>query len=376
MNSKMETLQRNSFKTRVFQRAMRIANSLAALPNKITPPPFRLIQIGSAFWQSRALYVATELGIADIIGDREMTSDSISEKLNLHADYLYRLLRMLASIGIFEEHAEGSFRNNKLSHCLRSDSPQSVRDMVLLHNSPQMSHPWFRSLGPALRNGEIPFVQSHGKDLFDYLDHHPEFDALFTGAMEAVEAITGNDYLDDFDWNRFNRIIDVGGSNGSKAFSILKRHPKLTALVFDRPQVIAQAESCWRGKEQEAMLPRVTFSGGDMLKSIPAAKSERDLYLFMAIFHSMDDAQATQVLYNLRTACGPYHPTIAIVDMVAEARNINPTIASFDMQMLVGTSGRERTEKEWRALLKKSGFALQEIVSLRTFAKMLVATIY
>jgi hypothetical protein len=89
----------------------------------------------------------------------------------------------------------------------------------------------------------------------------------------------------------------------------------LTALVFDRPQVIAQAESYWHGKEQEAILPHVTFSGGDMLKSIPAAQSERDLYLFMAIFHSMDDAQATQILHNLRTACEPYQPTIAIVDM-------------------------------------------------------------
>jgi hypothetical protein len=140
--------------------------------------------------------------------------------------------------------------------------------------------------------------------------------------------------------------------------------------------VIRRATSYWQEKEQKDILSRITFSGGDMIKSIPKANSERDLYLFMAIFHGMDDAQATLVLRNLRTACGSHRPTIAIADMVAETENINPTIASFDMQMLIGTRGRERTEKEWRALLKKSGFALQEIVSLRTFAKMLVVNIY
>ncbi|MGD9000109.1 MAG: methyltransferase [Granulosicoccaceae bacterium] len=370
----MGALQRNGFKVRMFQRAMRFANVLATLPSKLVPPPFRLMQIGSAYWQSRALYVAAELGVADTIGDGEMTSDAIADALHLHADYLYRLLRMLASIGVFEECGERRFCNNKLSHCLRSDSPKSVRDIVLLHNSPEMSRPWFEALGPALRNGEVPFVQCHGEELFDYLDHHPEFDAGFTGAMDSVEALTGIDYLDDFDWGRFERLIDVGGSNGSKSLAILKRNPGLKALVFDRPQVIENAAAGWRGKVDAELLSRVTFSGGDMLESIPPAHSERDIYLFIAIFHGMDDAQAEKVLANLRTACGPHRPAIAIIDCVAEAQHIDPTVASFDMQMLIGTRGRERTEAEWRALLKRGGFALQEIVALRTFARLLVVS--
>lgn len=371
----MGVLQRNGLKVKLFQRAVRFANALASLPNKLVPPPFRIIQIGSVYWQSRALYVATELGVADAIRDDEIASDEIAKRLNLHADYLYRLLRMLASIGVFEECGERRFRNNKLSHCLRSDSPQSVRKMVLLHNSPEMSHPWFESLGPALRNGEVPFVQSHGEELFDYLDHHPEFDALFTGAMESVEALTGTEYLDDFDWSRYERLIDVGGSNGSKTLAILKRHPQMRALVFDRPQVIENAADYWRDKVDTELLARVTFRGGDMLESVPAARSERDIYLFVAVFHGMGDTQAEKILANLRTACGPHRPTIAIIDCVAEAQRIDPTVASFDMQMLIGTRGRERTEAEWRALLERGGFALQEIVLLRTFARLLVVNV-
>ena len=371
----MSTLQRNSFKIKMFQYATRFANTLASLPNKMIPPPFRLIQIGSAYWQSRALYVATDLGVADIIGNKEVMSDKIAEKLKLHADYLYRLLRMLASIGVFEECVERCFRNNKLSHCLRSDSPQSVREMILLHNSPEMTRPWFEALGPALYNGEVPFVQSHGEEFFDYLNHNPKFDTLFTGAMESVEALTGNSYLDDFDWGRFDRLIDIGGSNGNKSLAILKQHPKMHALVFDRPQVIKNAATNWSYKVDAELLTRVTFIGGDMLKTIPTAQSERDIYLFISIFHGMGDAQAKKILSNLRTACIPHSPTIVIIDCVAEAQHINPTIANFDMQMLIATQGRERTEAEWCFLLKQAGFALQEIISIRTFARLLVVNV-
>ena len=356
----------------MFQRAIRFANTLAALPNKLVPPPFRLIQLGSAYWQSRALYVATKLGIADVIGDNEIASDNIALKLDLYADYLYRLLRMLASIGVFEESRERHFRNNKLSHCLRDDYPQSVRDMVLLHNSPEMSHPWFEALEPAMHNGEVPFVKYHGEELFDYLDHHHKFDGLFTRAMESVEALTGTDYLGDFDWGRFDCLIDVGGSNGSKALTILKHFPKLQALVFDRPQVVENAMDNWHDKIDVDILNRISFSGGDMLEKIPKAHSEHDIYLFIAIFHGMDDTQAEKILKNLRTACGMHRPTIAIIDCVAEAQNIDPTIASFDMQMLIGTRGRERTEAEWQALFEQGGFVLQEIISLRTFARVLI----
>lgn len=371
----MGTLQRNGLKARMFQRAMRFANALASLPNKLVPPPFRLIQIGSAYWQSRALYVAADLRVADAIGGDEIASDEIAERLKLHADYLYRLLRMLASIGVFEACGERRFRNNKLSHCLRSDSPQSVREMVLLHNSPEMSRPWFEALGPALRNGEVPFVQSHGEELFDYLDHHPKFDALFTGAMASVQALSGTDYLDDFDWGRFNRLVDVGGSNGSKALAILQRHSHMRALIFDRPQVSENAAAEWRDKVDAELLARATFTGGDMLETIPPAESECDIYLFIAIFHGMDDAQAEKILKNLRTACGPHRPTIAIIDCVVEAQHIDPIVASIDMQMLIGTRGRERTEAEWHALLERGSFALQEIVSLRTFARLLVVNV-
>lgn len=368
----MGTLQKNGFKVKMFARAMGFANWLASIPNKLIPPPFRLIQIGSAYWQSRALHAAASLGLADAIGDEAISTGDIAGALKLHEDPLYRLMRMLSSIGVFEEVSHRVFRNSKISNSLRIDNPQNVRDMVLMHNSDVMTRPWTEALLPGIRSGETPFAQIHGQTLFDYMDDHPEFDALFARAMDAVEGLTGLDYLHDFDWSRFDRLIDVGGSKGVKALSILKANPHLEAVVFDRQQVIDTAETFWKERGESKALERVQFVGGDMFESIPPARSERDIYLCVAVFHGVSDEDAGRVLANLRQAFGNEHPTLVVVDMVAQEHGIDPNVASFDMQMLVNTHGRERTRSEWQALFERNGFRLREVVDVRTFAKFIV----
>ncbi len=369
----MQSLQRNRFKVKMFARVVGLANWLATLPNKLTPPPFRLMQIGSAFWQSRALYVAADLGVADEIGEGVKDSGEIAKALSLHQEYLYRLLRMLCSIGVFEEIAPRMFRNNRLSNYLRSDHPQSVRDMVLMHNSEVMARPWYESLAASIRSGETPFVKTHGQELFTYMDRHAEFDTLFARAMDAVESLTGLDYLHDFDWSRFERLIDVGGSKGAKAMAILRNNPQLEALVFDRPQVIATAEAFWHQQGTAELLLRVDFASGDAMKEIPPARSERDIFLCMALFHALGDEDAHRVLANISRAIGSTGATLLIVDTVAAEVGIDPNVAAFDMQMLIGTHGRERTLSEWQMLLEDGGFSIREVVAVRTFARFIVA---
>lgn len=366
----MPSLQANRFKVRLYQQVLKLANKIQAIPAKLTPPPFRLLQISSAFWQSRALYVATRLQIADALAEQTLTTQALAKQLHLHEDHLYRLLRMLAALGIFQETAAGYFKNSAASHYLRIDHPQSIRAMILLHNSPEMSSPWFEALEDSLRTGSIPFKQQHGAELFAYLDTHSEFDQLFSAAMSSVKHLTGNEFLQDFKWDEFKRLIDVGGSTGHKTLSILQTHPQLTALVFDRPQVVAQAD--WQGKFPAEVLARLQFQGGNMFVSLPPAESEQDLYVFSAIFHSLSDIQGKQVLANLKQACGAYKPWVVIADLVVAESQTDSTIASFDMQMLMGTQGRERTLSEWQSLFADSGFSLVEVFELRTFAKFLL----
>lgn len=368
----MESLQKNKIKVALYRGLLRFAGGLANIPNKVTPPPFRLIQLGSAFWHSRALYAATKLGLADALGDGVKTTAELADELGLYQGHLYRLMRMLASLGIFTETEPAVFKNSAMSHYLRADYPNNVRAMILMHNSPAMIKPWVESLEPCIRNGKTPFVEANGAELFQYMDGDPAFDRLFSQAMDTVEALTGDAYLDDFDWSLFDRIIDVGGSRGAKSLAILRRQPHLRALVFDRPAVIEDARSFWKNKVEESLLERIEFVGGDLLESVPVPQSGRNIYLFMAVFHGFGDPDARQVLENVRRAIGSGSATVLIVDAVAAERGIDANTAAFDMQMLIGTRGRERTLPEWSALAADGGFSIREVVDVRTFAKFIV----
>lgn len=367
------SLQKNAGAVRRFGRLLKFSAWLQAIPNKVTPPPFRLIQLGSAFWQSRILYVATRLDIASLLADDELSCEEIAERASANPDATCRLARMLAAMGIFDEVSPHRFRNNKLSNHLRTDHPQNVRAMILMHNSEVMSRPWYEQLEAGVRAGQAPFELTHGQGLFDYMDSHSEFDALFTQAMDTVEALTGDSYATDFDWGRFDRLIDVGGSRGAKSVTILKHHPDLKALVVDRAQVIDGAMAFWQRQLEPAITARLEFSAGDALAVVPTAASEKDIYLLSAVLHGFDDESAVRILRNLAQAAGETGACIAVLELVMPDFGADLACASFDMQMFMGTHGRERTQTEWRQLFKQAGLQLDEVVGLRSLVKILVA---
>lgn len=244
--------------------------------------------------------------------------------------------------------------------------------MILMHNSPEMSRPWFEQLEQAVRNGDTPFRLTHGQELYAYQDDHPEFNALFASAMDSVEALTGDSFATDFDWSRFDRVIDIGGSKGSKSITILKRHPHLRALVVDRAQVVQGAAQYWRGREDPALLERLSFQAGDLLESVPQATGDEDIYLLSGVLHGFDDGTCIKALSNLAKGSADTGAPIALLEMVMPEERADLAGASFDMQMFMGTRGRERTLAEWQRLFDRSGVMLQEIVALQSFAKILV----
>lgn len=365
------TLQRNAGAVRWLAKAMRFAGRLQNLPNAMTPAPFRVMQISSAFWQSRALYVAACLDVAGVLADAAVPVPALAERVAADPDALARLLRMLAALGVFEETAPGIFRNNTLSAVLRDDHPQSVRPMVLMHNSEAMSRPWFEQLENGVRRGQPPFELSHGAELYDWMAAQPDFEAQFARAMDCVEALTGDSFVTDFDWRRCTRVIDLGGSRGAKALAILRHHPGLTAVVVDRAPVVAAARRHWADHPVPGS-ERLAFQAGDLFAAVPPARDAGDVYLLAAVLHGYDDARCARILANVATAVADSGAHVAVLEMVLPETGADLAGASFDMQMFMATRGRERTLPEWRALCADGGLALAEVVGLRPFGNILV----
>lgn len=365
------TLQLNSGAVRRFAKVMKFGTWLQSIPNKVTPAPFRLVQIGSAYWQSRALFVAARLDVATTLGTETLDTSALAGRVGANPDALGRLMRMLAAIGVFEECTPMVFRNNKLSNCLRTDDPQSVRAMILMHNSEAISRPWFEQLEAGIRSGTPPFRLSHGEDLFDYLDHHANFDREFSEAMDSVEALAGDGFATDLDWGRFERVIDVGGSRGAKSLAILKRHPKLSALVVDRSQVVVEALQYWAHHPTDGV-ERLHFQAGDLFEELPVATGPKDIYLLSAVLHGFDNSLCIRALQKLREAIVGNGARVALLEMVVPETGADIACVSFDMQMFVGCRGRERTLSEWQKVIQASKLILEEVVHLRSLGSILV----
>jgi hypothetical protein len=360
------SLQRQAWQAHAFAWASGLVQCLQRATQALTPPPFRLMQFGSAFWQSRALYVATQLDLASVLGDGRLLPAELAQRVGADAEALARLVRLLAAIGIFEVDRQGRIGNNRASQPLRGDHPQCVRHMVLMHNSPGMSRPWFETLEAGVRQGRVPFELCHGHDLLTQLNQQPDQDALFAQAMDEVEALGGDSFATAFNWRAFDRLIDVGGNRGAKAATILRRHPHLQALVVDRAQVVAQAQAA--GGHQG-----LQFEVGDVLAGpLPAARSDRDAYLLSAVLHGFDDDSCVQALGRVRQAVGQSGASIVLLELIVPEHNADLASANFDVQMYMATRGRERTRTQWQALIERSGLRWTETVALASLGSMLV----
>ncbi len=175
--------------------------------------------------------------------------------------------------------------------------------------------------------------------------------------MDSVEKLAGDGFATDQDWDRFDRPIDLGGSRGSKALTILKHHPQLSALIVDRPQVIEEAEPYWADHPTPG-IDRLRFQSGDLLDSIPFASDPQDIYPLSAVLHAFDDATCVRLMRQLGAAMDDSGACAAVLKMVVPETGADVASASFDMQMLVGCRGRERPLSEWKSLIQAGGLAL------------------
>ncbi|AWF80997.1 methyltransferase [Microbulbifer sp. A4B17] len=368
-----KSMQRNRILNWIFQRASNTIYSICNIPNILVPPPFRVMQIGSLFWQSRCLYAAARLNVADYIESGVVPIEKLANDCGADKEYLYRLMRMLCAMGIFKEVKARHFSHNRNSEVLRSDASNSVKSMVLMHNSPEFSMPWFNEFEKHIKEGSVPFEGIYAQEMFDYMNDNPSVSSLFSDAMDTVDNLTGLQYLQDFDWRIFDRIIDLGGAKGSKSASILSLYTHISAVVVDRGNVEVSAREYWKNMLSDSVEERLDFFSADIIKDmLPVSISDKDVYLCTAVFHLLSDCKAKILLENIYSSMQEYHATLIIVDAVLPEKGTDLNLAAMDMQMLMGTRGRERTAREWGQLFSESPFYLFETVCVRTFAKLMV----
>ena len=312
-----------------------------------------MLQIISGFWISRAVYVIAKLGIPDLLKSGPKTAEELAAATRTHAPSLYRVLRALASVGVLESH-DRQFAQTPLSETLGTDAPGSLRWFTVSELG-QEHYPAWGNLMQSVRTGEIAFDHFFGVDVWGYFQRNPEDAAVFNDSMTAVTAAANQEIMTKYDFSGFKKVVDVGGGHGGLITSILKNNSHVRGVLFDAPQVIEGA----RPKiEAAGLADRCETVSGDFFKSVPAGG---DAYVMKWIIHDWDDQKAVTILRNCRNEMQP-NGKLILVDCVVPETN-EPHFSKFiDLNMLVMTGGKERTEEEFEELLADAGFKLLRVI--------------
>src|SRR5262245_45055445 len=245
-------------------------------------------QLIRGYWTTQAIFVAAELRIADLLAERPRSPEDLGKQAGVKGDMLYRVLRALASIGIFAEDADGRFYLTPLAETLRGDSGQ--RAYARLHGQ-ELYRSW-GTLLDAVRSGDAGFGLAFGMPAFEYFSKNPDRGAVFDKAMTGHHGAEADPMLEAYDFSQFKEIVDVGGGNGSLLMSILTRHSEMRGVLFDLPRVVDRARPAI---ESASVGGRCTIVGVDFLESVPGGA---DVYLLRHIVHDWRDQDAAIILRN------------------------------------------------------------------------------
>ncbi len=308
-----------------------------------------MLNLITSYRVTQAIYVVAKLGIADLLKDGPKGSQELANCTGTNAAAVYRILRALASIGIFKEVKHDLFELTPLGESLRSDVPGSMRAWAIMVGKEHHWQAWGHLLYSA-QTGKPAFNHVFGMGPFEYYNQNPQAGQIFQEALKGLTEVVNSEILSSYDFSSIQKIVDVGGGQGSLLTGILKANPKMRGVLFDQPSVI-----------EKAVVPieddRCEVVGGDFFCSVPKGG---DAYILKHIIHDWDDESSVRILKNCYEAMSE-KGKLLVVEMVIPDDD-TPFYGKFlDLEMLVGYTGKERTADEYRNLFAKAGFKLTQI---------------
>jgi hypothetical protein len=317
-------------------------------------PAMRLMQmIWPGAMASQAIYTAAKLDIAGALQSGPKRVEELAQRTQTHAPSLHRVLRALTTVGVFVERSPGEFENTPLSDALRGDHPQSMKSYAIFLSAPFIWKAW-GALYEAVRSGDTAFQHAHGKPYFAFLAEYPGDAAVFNAAMNSGSAMSGPAVTAAYDFSRFTKIVDVGGGQGLLLHAILTAAPQTRGVLFDFPEVVAGAGLLRSGD----VAGRCEIVGGDFFESIPAGG---DVYILKGVIHDWNDREAVKILNGCRRAMAS-GGKLLLYETVLDQRQESVSANFMDVLMMALTGGRERTEDDFRELLRGAGFSLTRVI--------------
>jgi hypothetical protein len=333
------------------------------------PPSATMLRMISGFRVARAIYVAAKLGLADLLKDGSKHAEELAEATGTHAPSLYRVMRALASVGIFAEDEQGRFTLTPTAATLQSDVPNSLRAWAILLLGEEDYQAW-GDLMHTVRTGETAFDHVFGMGIFQYEAQHSEHAKIFDEAMANLIGLYNSAVLANYSFSTIARLFDVGGGDGSLIIALLRANPEMKGVLFDLPHV---AEKAKKRLADAGLAGRCEVVAGDVFVSVPGGG---DAYVLSRVMNGFNDDRALAILHNCRRAITE-NGKLLLVERVLPGRVEHSVAAQgpvlSDLNMMVISGGRERTAAEHRVLLEAADFVLTKIVPTQSEVSVIEA---
>ena len=319
----------------------------------------RLLSLINANWTTQALSVATELRLPELLRGGPRTAQALARATCCHEPSLMRLLRALTSIDVLSESAEGRFELTSMGALLGAGVPGSLAAWAEFCGTRSWAT-WGRLI-ESVRTGESIRKQASGVDGFHHLEDDAQGALLFNRAMVDLTGPVASALARTVDWTGIDLVVDVGGGYGELIAAILCEHPSMSGIVFDLAHATAAGGSRLAAAGIENRCALVT---GSFFDEIPAGA---DAYLLKSVLHDWDDDRAVEILRNCRRVMAPSAKLFVVERIAPEHFRDSPRdqgIARSDLNMLVGTGGRERTQTQYQELLDATQLRITQLLAL------------
>jgi len=320
------------------------------------PPPEAIIMMHvTGGFVAQAVHTAASLNIADHLAAGPRSTDDLAAETQTDTQALYRVLRALASVGVFTEVGDKTFANTPVSETLREDSPTSQKAMVLMIGDPEHGRV-INDMLYSVRTGKPAWEHVHGMPVFEYAyGENRQFGDLFNQAMTSFSRQTIPAILASYDFSGAVTIADIAGGVGHLLGAVLQKYPAARGVLFEIPQLLESAPPML---DSYGVTDRVELVAGDFVESIPV---KADLYMVKHIIHDWYDDKCQKILGNIRESM-PDDARVLILDAVIPPGNDPHPGKILDLEMLISPGGMERTTGQFEALLGGSGFRLVRII--------------
>ncbi len=305
------------------------------------------------YWTPLLLRASVDAGVIAAFGTSERPTDEVAEETATHTPTLERVLRALASRGVFDVGPRGHYRLSALGLRLLPNVPCSLVGLAAFR--PWEIHAW-AEVSQTLRTGEPSFPLHFGHGYWDHLAANAPIAEAFNEQMQRRTSTMLDLGRSLYKWPERGTVVDVGGGNGLLLSHVLQQVPRLRGVLFDLPRVVEHAGALLHGA---GVAERVEIVGGDMFTDeLPRG---HDVYVLASVLHDWNDEEAERILGRCRQAMSTDSRLLLFESVLPKGpqRDLGKMV---DLHMLVLFGGKERTEDQWRQLLRRAGFTPTKII--------------